>query len=784
MHYASVVKGPSRFVYLKTDRAPNIADTFLCPKSPPKDHGRHTSEVGSVIHTLDPTSAESPTSQNGKSTTDTVGPGFDGQQLQVDSDCVTSPRSRKRSAKTASLPDSIPPDEDPAGSRHKQLMTETDSEVYPLWDSPHAVRSPSSIPHPVSGETDEIPFEKPESPRPFAPTFGVKFKSSVPVDQSGASDSLPDYETPVISPDTSPSKTETGENGVRWEDSMSFLEELNQDLVDTKETLCIPWDQSESLRVCDGSLVDTEASDNSEGPPLSYEANRSTCDFMANPLSRSMSNPQSSEKSDKHDEPKLTLEDGIVFFRTPPGILHKVYQIGITLEVILRKGKSPDWWELDLRGLPTLGNSESGYLYFRTNPGRGMEFGTQPFKRTTVVENCLMAQFVPGKSLVIPLRNCNAEHYGFINDYKINSVIHSEIFHNTSGYAIEYTAVCSVDLINHRFWSEQCSFRMFVHGGPDGKYSGRLDEHKYKHKHEHENRRSEKESWLYHLWLDPVPGAEIGVSRIEITCPPASLEMFSVHWEVRVPRGKVLTMPRIKNTYENEAEIKLREAYDLVDGEQYVLAKPWVPGTARSLWDMVSLKPSSSARTKIADRQNDLHDSGVKHPAVATDVTASLSVTEPARPNMRPKRSHLNLHCLWLAMKIFFQACWVFAVCYDLSSLSLSLYQDYTGRRDYAERGNYAESDSARSQLLGFCRSMLETYGDVPVDEDCVCKSISLDAVLEQGGEPPVNITKPEPELDPMQIEKPNAGIPTDEVMPLRDRIDYFLGWKGPFTGE
>lgn len=739
-----------------------------------------------MIHNLEPKSVESPTPQNGIPTTDTLGPAVTGLQIlpEVDSDSATSPRSRKRSAKAASLPDSIPPDEDLAGSRHKLLMTETDSEVYPLWDSPHVAQSPCSIPLPVSDGIGESSPEKPESVQLFAPTLGVKSKGLVPEGQSGASDSLPDYETPVISPDTSPSKTRGDDDGIIGVDCL------------TQENLVVLDNQSESLRVCDGSLADTEGSDNSADiPPLSFEANRSSHDFMANPVPQSMANSQSSEKGDKHDEPNLALEEDIMYFRTPPGILPRIYQIGITLEVVLRKGKSTDWWELDLRGLPTLGNSESGYLYFRTNPGQGMEFGTQTFKRTTVVENCLMAQFVPGKNLVIPLRNCNAEHYGFINDYRINSVIHSEIFHNTSGYTIEYTAICSVDLINHRFWSEQCSFRMFVHGGHDGKYSGRLDA---------EHRNAERGSWsakpcLYHLWLDPLPGAEIGVSRVELTCPPASLEMFAVQWEVSVPRGKVMTMPRIKNTYENEAETKLRNIFDFVDRERYVLAEPWVPGPNRTFWDMASLKrPSSSAHTNIAVRRNDVNGSTAKDLAVEPAVVTSLSVTEPEGPenreeleepekpaepenqegpqrSERPKKLHTTLHYLWRMMKLLTYACWLFSTLYQAYLTYLSLHNDYTTY----DSVSLAHSGGSISEIQNSAEADAES-GDIPslLDNGSEQEEV-LPMIAEPEPEP-----EPEPESEPMHVGKPHTGIPSSEEMSLRDRIDYFLGWKGPIAEE
>jgi hypothetical protein len=480
--------------------------------------------------------------QDGRPTPkDTLSPNVDilGMYTQND-DCAVSPRSRKRSAKTASLPDSIPPDnDDEPMTRRKLMITEADLKV---------------------GRDDEfLPESIPLPNQVF--TNGLGSAELV--------DSLPDYETPVLSPETSPSKSDKNNAGSPLEKGTLNANRL------TKENLSMRDNRSESLRVCNGSLVDTgdtgDTDAHEEDPPLSFETNGSTRDFTAINLSWVLPQPPAPAQFNRQHEhePKLVLEDGIVYFRTPPGACPMKYQVCVTFDVILRKGKSSDWWELDLRGLPQLASPESGYLYFRTTPGQGMEYGTAPFKRNTVVENCLMAQFTAGRSLVIPLRKCSAEHYGFVHDYKINSVLHLEIFEETPGYAIEYTAICSIDLVNHNFWSEQCSFRLYVHGGPEGTFSGHFTESKLP--------TNASTPPIYNLILNPASSSRIGVSQIEMTCAPATLNLFAVQWEVKVPRTTGLTMPRIKNTGNDEVERTLRSNFALVDSESYALARPLRP---------------------------------------------------------------------------------------------------------------------------------------------------------------------------------------------------------------
>ncbi|CAG8286533.1 unnamed protein product [Penicillium salamii] len=801
VHYPNVVKGPSQFVYRKTSQTHQPSkthfngDIFLHPtKRHPNGLVPDGLKPGSGVVVHDRGSnhafAESPTPHRNAEPahTHTFVPSICISQMysEVDSsDSLTSPKSRKRSAKCASLPDSIPPDEDFGVSRHKALDTKEDSGVYQTECSPDSVLTPtpSSIHLPASPladtETNGVSCEKLQSSEPSpklsAAKPSVRFEELGPDGCSTATDtrgdtpeSLPDYETPVLSPETSPSKTGICENAnIPGGENFGPL-----DL--TEENLALQDDRSESLRVCDGSLVDTEGTEEHEGSVQSFEPNSSTRDFTA--ITASPVIPHFPEQSDIPQEPELVLEDGIVYFKTPPGIEPKMYQIGITMEVILRKGKSTDWWELDVRGLPTLGSSESGYLYFRTNPGQGMEFGTLPFKRNAVVEDCLMAQFIPGKNLIVPLRNCSAEHYGFINDYKINSVLHSEIFQNSSGYAIEYTAVCSVDLINHRFWSEQCSFRMYVHGGPDGKWSGQF---------------TEKQSFdiagkpiLYNLLLDPPADAEIGVSRIELTCPPAALEMFAVQWEMRVPRGKALITPRIKSTIENEAERKLRDNFDFVDRERYILANPWASSSSWSPRSVSRVKKAPSlARTKRFARQSDLQSlpaialAGPTIHSVSTEpIPATTKPEEPKQPRTpeepnkpeEPKKQDSTLsvpsQAMWRLVKFVFFVCWFLATLPSAYWSYIILSHGYT------------QSDSAFAFSKEFTPTILD-QAEANVTSHSIESPIYNSFMQEEEVRSTI---VPEPE----NTEKPHAGAKNNDTMPLRDRIDYFLGWKGPVVEE
>lgn len=703
------------------------------------------SELGSVIvrdtGTTDAPEGGSPIDdpifrQIGRSTPDDFGRDVDISAMcrQAESDCTNSAKSRKRSARTASLPDSIPPDEDYDGNRHKIMMTETDSEGRPLLESLYVVDT-SALPvsQPIDLQKD-VPTQKSQPSRtssltvnPIEDPGSARYSPTTQV-ENDTIDSLPDYETPVFSPETSPSKNERDN-----------IDDPETDTVDsnrlTKENLASRDDRSESLRVWNGSLIDTGGTDEPEDDlPLSFGTPGSSRNFPAVTLSQVL--PQ--EQNDK--EPELALENGIVYLKTPLRISPMVYKIVITFEVVLRKGKSTDWWELDLRGLPTLAHSELGYIYFRSNPGQGIEFATSPFKRSTVVENCLMALFTPGMNLVVPLRQCSAEHYGFISDYKINSILHSEIFPQTSGYEIEYTAVCSVDLINHRFLSEQCSFHMYVHGAPEGRYIGDFTE-KQSSKSSSKNHSKSADSPLIHnLFLEPTEDAKIGVSHIEMTCPLAALNMFAVQWSVKVQEGKALVIPRIKSTSGNEPDEKLRRSFDLVDRNQYTLARPWVGCAAQSSCDTAPLdEPLSLVQHKEMFPQNDGQKS-----------------------EKQPRLRGLG-YALWTLTKRLFD------ICSFLASVYFIWWSFIRTSHENTELDLCRCCELMNSYYLSNAGANATDYTTNIVYTNLTSEWASLVEIEEPGL---------------MHTETLHVATAENATSSLRDRIDYFLGWRGPVARD
>ncbi|EKV04728.1 hypothetical protein PDIG_87200 [Penicillium digitatum PHI26] len=638
-------------------------------------------------------------------------------------------KSRKRSAKAASLPDSIPPDDDYQGTRHKLMMTKIDppAQLEPASENTHTIETiGSSIPiDSRSGSLIEISVTPEKIPLPQDSVPGL-----VPVSPSVTSEDL-SLNCKRVTVD---SETELNETPLSKID-LSGTEPL------TEANLLHRNYDALSTRGCNGSLSDTEDSDKEkEDPIFSLESIGSqsffSCiGFHAPPLPRA-----SADMVENHNKPKLILDNDILYVQIPHNVYSATYQIAIALKVRPQKGKSRDWWELFVNGLPRLAQFESGYLYFRTPPGQGMEFMTSSFKRHTLVESCLMAQFHGGKSLVVPFRKCNAEYYGQLKDYKVNTVMRAEITEplgDPSSYVIKYKAVCSIDLINHSFWAERCKFDLSVYGGPEGEFNAIF---------------AAKKPVINSIRLQPGQDG-IGMSRIHIISIPQALEMFTVSWEVKQPRGMAVTwLPRVKTTVShNNAEALLQEDYAIFGLKHEVVpsrhrneVNPKIPFSR-----LAHLKPPVM-ETPAPSLQREVLLGHKPKADLASNSTSTQTVAVTPVAEWKNLRHALGL---WTLIKIFVQLLGFLGSIYNI-------FCSYLLLRDCGFREVYV-------------------YDLV----DCVGNLTSIN--VEKGTSTVLAEYDLQSELIQSEIQQFVKITPADITpMPLRDRIDYLLGWRGPIARE
>ncbi|KAJ5449133.1 hypothetical protein N7445_003954 [Penicillium cf. griseofulvum] len=723
-------------------------------------------------------------------------------QSQVNS--LGSPNSnpRKRSAKAASLPDSIPPDDDYQGTRHKLMMTKID----PFGPEPalqHTTTTTdivSSSPirrlyvsqDQTSGVYENIPPQDIHLPQESAPTLlpdSLVASEHLSLNGKGTTidvGNVPD-ETPLWHNANTPSKID-----------LNCTEPL------TEANLLHRNYDTLSTRVCIGSLSDTEDSDKENEDLLI------SLDSLGSPsFSGRDELPLPRTPAELANEPKLVLDNDIIYLQAPPSFYPATYQIAISLKVRLQKGKSRDWWELVVSGLPRLTQFESCYLYFRTPPGQGMEFMTSSFKRHTLVESCLMAQFDGGKSLVIPFRKCNAEFYGPLKDHKVNAVIRAEMEEaGPSSYLIKYNAVCSIDLINHNFWAEKCTFHLIVHGGLEGEFEANFEAQK---------------PLINAICLPPVPDVDrIGLSRIDVISIPQALDMFTVSWEVKLPRGKALTwLPWIKTRISyNDAESILQEDYTLLDPKHEYLSPTHQKVDTRCQNPCCQLgvepnhfKPPVEKTTYLHDGF-DIHKSRAFEPfpraptsksttetpvmetspsflerevLLRSKLTGPLFGKRPASkyastqtfvgeipapkstntetPIAEPesKKPRRAVRGLWILIKFFFH---LFAF---LASIH-TLYWSYLLRN------------------CGFRSDPLALHASCPPNEVYVFVDHAGNITNTDVGKEADKVLTEfglQPELVQSEAQKSVNTTPADITpMPLRDRIDYLLGWRGPIARQ
>lgn len=399
--------------------------------------------------------------------------------------------------------------------------------------------------------------------------------------------------------------------------------------------------------------------------------------------------------------PRLVLVNGVFAIRCPMDTEAGAYEVSITLVLNLQKGRPRDWWELVLPGLPRLSSNDDGYVYFRTSSDQGIEVRTTFFKRHTLIDGCLMAQFAIPSRIVIPFRLCDAQFYGFLRDFTVTQAVRADV--ETPGEdedcLVKYNAVCSIDLIQRDFSAKQCGFFIYIHGGPRGEFSCDLQQSGQR---------------LPTIHLDADPEARIGVSEVQVICAPSSLALFVVAWEAKVPRKSACVwMPHVKASLDSgTAEVNLQAEFD--------------EAQASNSYEVVRAEGTASKPVERAP--------------------GSTGVVHVSKPIERVQGSTPRKTIAW--WKNLLKLCW------SLWQLGITIWiffllaNLYRGDRDdlrCAMTVNPGGSDRVESEV---------------VDPATVPSTVRI--------ETPVS----------METDVPPMPLPTP--LPLRDRIDYLLGWRGP----
>lgn len=415
------------------------------------------------------------------------------------------------------------------------------------------------------------------------------------------------------------------------------------------------------------------------------------------------------------NEPQLDWTGGILRIMNTRRADFITYKVAITVSVKLQQGKSRGWDDLIVPGLPRSKDGESGFFLFLLPRSRGMEFRTTNFLRHRFVENCFFAEFMNSRDLVVPLRICDPKFYGIVKDFTVDQEIRAD--HDVQGGKINviYNAMCSLRLHNRCFWAEECCFFLYIDGGPEGDFQCRTG----------------RPGAPFPVFRLP-EGKPIGVSHVQVTCPPKVLETFCISWNVEsLGKQELRWLPRI-----------YPESTSLYERERHTLRQRFT-----ELFDPVS-------GTETDDTDSDGNDTVADPPAPAP-APANPTNGQIAR---RASRETSGASRLTTLENLFF----ALVVLCALTPVNIIIRYP---------NSNYAENLTTISDKAYLTEDLVKVNEEYcPIEypdlQEAIC---SLDEISVVRDIEPEEVTTEEPEL---------AAIATQ--ISLRDRIDYLLGWKGP----
>ncbi|EPS31736.1 hypothetical protein PDE_06693 [Penicillium oxalicum 114-2] len=431
-----------------------------------------------------------------------------------DADGQSPTNPRKRSAKAASLPDSVTDSERAYGGEKVKALQQA---------SVRGRQSPVS-----SGSPDSKQSRKSLLPRPVA-LVGKQARLR------STSTTAPTMSVPTMIAEPEPSvqnfmseKGSLPDDGLKAEPGRDSAQRFSH-VSTTDASPCLKPRTTPNLDKLSQCLNDIES--------LSTVASvGSSCDMaaMLDPVDASFGEiPTRGDCVENPspifaiDQPRLRLTRQVLHIDCSPETKPSWYRVSVSFFLRLETGKVRGWCALVVSGLPGLSATDHGYVYLRIPDGQGLEIRSLHLKRYEIIQGCLIAQFQLLQSqLIIPLRPCDAQFYGFLRDFKVNQTIRNRILGKCScsgGYQIEYTAICSLDLIQRDFWAEQCGFHVYIHGGPAGEYSCHLDT---------------PLANFQVIQLDGDHDLEVGTTQLRIICALANLNMFVITWRICLPRAE------------------------------------------------------------------------------------------------------------------------------------------------------------------------------------------------------------------------------------------------------
>lgn len=656
----------------------------------------------------------------------------------VSEDGQSPSSSRKRTAKAASLPDSVTDDERPFGGEKlddetrahlKRKQSPVSSTSIPANSSTTKhTRERSSIPRPVSvmsqARSDHTKIPLPTDSVPVLDAELRRFENSVsPVEKDSlvnpvqvehgsvakavSGDTIP----PLASPST---KTSLGvSNGDAGKPLKNGPDMEKLPTVASAGSLCDTTQMSESVDASFGGIPTQET-------------------FFVQP-------PTPPTPPPTIPRPRLVLVDEVFQVLCPSDIKPAWYKASVHFTVGLQtRPQRRGWYELIVPGLPRLNAFDRGFLHLDIPDNLGLEIRTTHFNTHKLDQGCLEAQFPSDRTtLFIPLRLCDSQFYGFLRDFTINQTIRSKVtadHHDSTSCIVEYTAVCSLGLFERTFWTEKCGFYLYIHDGPAGDYTCHLEKPKAKFN-------------ILQLTLDPE--SEVEMARLLVICTPSNLDIFVIKWEMRLPRAEAgRWMPHITALPKGyRVEEKLQSRYlEAAKDEQDVV------------------RCGVKARIVTPESSNVVAEEN-------SNVVASYGVT--------PKGSNKKKAFMPLVMKLFLLFLFM-ALFLLLQPLTYSIrLNDGVLCGGLGQKVLDTFCENSKLYVVKSPREMLGLSHPELIPPAPVAPEVTEFFVPMENFDPfPSPVSEEIDRRPPEPVRRPWTPFT------FRDHVDYWLGWKGPLPDD
>ncbi|KAL4778929.1 hypothetical protein BJX76DRAFT_352201 [Aspergillus varians] len=315
---------------------------------------------------------------------------------------------------------------------------------------------------------------------------------------------------------------------------------------ETRVRFQIPCDKTTETESSDGQLLSLALSKKLE--PADFERRGTECKGI-NDETRSGYAPRDQGETSPHwehahvenpkssDQPEVKVIDGFVTLKNSERVHPATFKLTITAAIFIMPPNDKGWSDLEIPGIPRTGGGRIGILLFLMPVCYGLEIRTTNLNRATIVENCLVAEFVNAGNLVIPLRHCDREFCGNISDFTVDqeiishSIAKTAATSNRSVIQMRCHAVCSVRLYNRCFWSERCTIHLYVDGGPNGFFECDV---------------TSQTQAMKKILIMTKENTSMGVSRVKVTCSPKDVDMLYVRWAMEFPGQRAVHwVPRI-----------------------------------------------------------------------------------------------------------------------------------------------------------------------------------------------------------------------------------------------